>query len=169
MRIFTIGHSNTPFEKLSENLKKHGIETVIDVRSAPYSKYASHFNYDSLEGNLSRHGISYEYMGDRLGGRPRLSKYVNARGRPDYEAMAGDEQFQEALDSLLRMADGSVLCLICSEEDPARCHRSKLISAQLALRGADVMHILGDGTLEPEEANAKRRFSIDESQMELLM
>ncbi|MEW6203265.1 MAG: DUF488 domain-containing protein [bacterium] len=167
MTIYTIGHSNISFESFVELLERHGIQTLVDVRSAPYSRFVEHFNYDYLDIHLPRNNISYEYMGDKLGGRPRSVRYTKGDGTADYEAMAQDETFIEGLDILCRMADQSVVCLMCSEEDPANCHRSKLVAAQLALRGVDVMHILSDGTLESEKKNAKRRLTIEERQIRL--
>ena len=169
MTIYTIGHSNISFESFVELLERHGIQTLVDVRSAPYSRFVEHFNHDYLDIHLPRNNISYEYIGEKLGGRPRSARYFKSNGEPDYDAMAEDEAFIEGLDILCRMADQSVVCLMCSEEDPANCHRSKLVATQLALRAVEVMHILGDGTLESEEKNAKRRLTAKERQLELFV
>ena len=40
------------------------------------------------------------------------------------------------------------LALLCSEENPAVCHRHLLVSRVLVERGADVRHIRGDGALQ---------------------
>jgi len=37
-----------------------------------------------------------------------------------------------------------------AEEDPARCHRHGLVTPALLQRQADVVHIRGDGRLQPE-------------------
>ena len=42
MEIFAIGHSNYPYDKLIEMIKKYGIDCVVDIREAPYSKYNTH-------------------------------------------------------------------------------------------------------------------------------
>lgn len=167
MTIYTIGHSNISFDAFLERLRMHGICVVADVRSVPVSRYVPHFNYEFIEMSLPREGIDYEFMGDRLGGRPRSPDYTKRDGTPDYEKMAEDELFIEGLDIMMRIAQRTVVCLMCSEEDPAKCHRAKLVSAQLALRGADVQHILADGALEAEEHNSRRRFSAAEQQLEL--
>ena len=39
MTIYTIGHSNYPEEKLIDMLKNYNIDTVVDIRGTPYSKY----------------------------------------------------------------------------------------------------------------------------------
>jgi uncharacterized protein (DUF488 family) len=40
--------------------------------------------------------------------------------------------------------------LMCSEEDPTHCHRRLLVTRVLNERGVDVVHIRGDGRLQPE-------------------
>ncbi len=54
--VYTIGHSNHPPEKLLELLKSNNVEMVVDVRSSPYSGYATHFNKESLDGLLRVNG-----------------------------------------------------------------------------------------------------------------
>ena len=39
MRLFTIGHSNGGVEQLLDLLAGYGIETLVDVRTAPYSRF----------------------------------------------------------------------------------------------------------------------------------
>jgi len=69
--IYTIGHSNVTVQKLIELLKAYGIEVVMDVRSEPYSKYASHFNKREIEPELRKHGFEYCFYGEKLGGKPK--------------------------------------------------------------------------------------------------
>lgn len=167
MRIYTIGHSNITLEAFAERLLRHGIELLVDVRSAPVSRYVPHFNYDALEAGLRQWNISYMFMGDKVGGRPRGSQFCKPDGSPDYAKMAADELFQEGLRDLMSMAGRSVACMVCSEEDPAKCHRARLVSAHLAALGVEVMHILGDGSLESEQDNARRRTTAGEKQLDL--
>ena len=46
--IYSIGHSNQPMEAFLELLNRHGIQTLIDIRSHPYSRYVPHFNGPEL-------------------------------------------------------------------------------------------------------------------------
>ena len=167
MTIYTIGHSNTPMEKLIGNLRLHGIETLVDVRSSPYSKHAPQYSHDFLKAEFDGGDIGYEFMGDCLGGMPAKPEYRNSKGEPDYGKMAKDDWFEDGIERVISMASRSVVCLMCSEEDPAKCHRSMLVSAELAKRKVRVLHIRGDGALETEEENAKRRFSAKKAQMDL--
>jgi hypothetical protein len=41
---------------------------------------------------------------------------------------------------------------MCAEEDPEGCHRRLLVGRVLGDDGVDVVHIRGDGRLEPERA-----------------
>lgn len=167
MKIFTIGHSDIPERELVENLRRHGVQLLTDVRSSPYSTHAAHFNYNAIRAWLPSEGISYLFMGDCLGGIPSKKEYLNHAGKPDYEKMALDEWFLEGMDRLEKLAAEAIVCLMCSEEDPARCHRAALIGSRLAARGAEVLHIRADGSIETEEENAKRRFSPRKNQMDL--
>ena len=47
-KIYSIGHSNHSAEAFINLLKAHNITCVVDVRSAPYSKYVPQFNKDAL-------------------------------------------------------------------------------------------------------------------------
>ncbi|MFA6451219.1 MAG: DUF488 domain-containing protein [bacterium] len=167
MKIFTVGHSNGTFEDLAVRIEKYGIQTIVDVRSAPFSKYVPHFNHEMIEKSLTGRGTKYVYMGDRLGGRPKDPALCGADGKPDYDKIAADDRFVEGLEILKGIAQWSTVCILCSEANPSACHRSKLISKQLTLQGVEVAHILGDGSLETEKEIAKRRASSNENQLEL--
>ena len=39
------------------------------------------------------------------------------------------------------MAEDSHIALMCTEADPLRCHRTLLVSQELASRGADIIHL----------------------------
>jgi hypothetical protein len=43
------------------------------------------------------------------------------------------------------------VALLCSEEDPAVCHRAILVGRVLRERGARVEHIRGDGRVQPND------------------
>ena len=68
--IFTIGHSNNSVDSLLELLAKHNIQIVIDVRSAPYSRYVPCFNKKEIQTVLRENNLKYVFMGDSIGGKP---------------------------------------------------------------------------------------------------
>ncbi len=167
MKVFTIGHSNVTFDEFVGRAMAQGIQKIVDVRSAPYSKYTPHFSYDYIERNLPAKGIEYIYMGDRLGGRPRNDAFRKPDGTPDYDKLSEADFFVEGLKILTEMLGQSKVCLLCAEEDPANCHRSRLVAKALAPFGVEVVHILGDGSLEPDTETAKRRLTAEDKQLKL--
>lgn len=140
-------------EELLALLGQHGIEVVVDVRSAPYSRYVPHFNRAALENSVRLTGMEYRYAGDYLGGRPedpRLYRQEEGKDkqRPDYKAMAETERYQRGIKRLTKIAREKRTVLLCSEENPANCHRQHLISQTLLAMDIEVLHIRGDGQLE---------------------
>lgn len=154
--IYTVGHSNLSIEQFLRLLAQHGIEVVVDVRSAPYSRYTPHFNHDALASTLNRAGIEHKYAGQHLGGRPKdPTCYKNGQlpdGKADYlklvdyTAVATRPWYQKGLARLLEIACEKTTALLCSEEDPQQCHRHHLIAQSLLEKGISVQHIRGDGS-----------------------
>ena len=149
-QIWTIGHSNQPLETLLELLRGEQIEVVVDVRSAPYSRYAPHFNRESLAAALDDADLRYLYLGEALGGRPRRAEHYDAAGHALYSAMAEEADFKEAIARLLRGARECRIALLCAEADPTDCHRRLLVGRVLAGQGAELHHIRADGSTESE-------------------
>ena len=82
--IYTIGYGSRSIEQLVEVLQKYEIAYLIDVRSAPHSRYKPDFSKEALANELQRREILYVFMGDTLGGRPDDENcYVN--GKVEYE------------------------------------------------------------------------------------
>ena len=162
-RVLTVGHSNRPLEHFLELLRLHEIDVLLDVRSSPYSRFSPHFNREPLRDAMVGAGILYGYYGDRLGGRPSNPDLVDA-GRPSYERIAAWPPFQEAIAEVLAgiRSDNGRVCLMCSEEDPARCHRRLLVGAELAEHGIELLHVRGDGKVEPE-SSVRRRVGEDQA------
>ena len=142
--IFTIGHSDHDTESFVDLLRQHGITLVVDVRSQPYSRWASQFNREPLEEHLETAGLGYRFMGDSLGGRPSDPGFYNA-GSPDYGRMESAPDYQSGIDDLLDLGSHHRVAVMCSEGDHKECHRHRLISQTLLKRGARVVHIKPDG------------------------
>ena len=157
--IYTVGHSNVSQEAFIALLEQHGIEVLVDVRSAPYSKYVPHFNGDALKQAVVRAGIKYLYLGRELGGKPREPRFYDSEGHVRYDLIAESPQFQEGIERLLRGIREHRVALMCNEEDPHECHRRLLVGRVLTARGVAVLHIRGDGRIQPEAelAEAERK------------
>jgi uncharacterized protein (DUF488 family) len=149
--IFTIGHSNKTTEEILFWLKKNNVEVLVDVRSVPYSKYAPQANRETMQLASNDAGIKYIFMGDRLGGRPTDVEIKDNLGNYDYSELASTDRFREGLKYLLEDSEKYILCILCSEEDPVKCHRGLLISRELTKLGIEVRHIRHDGSVESQE------------------
>ncbi len=87
--IYTIGYGSRSIEQFIEVLQQHEIAYLIDVRSAPYSRYKPEFSKEALEAKLQQHRIRYVFMGDTLGGHPDDETcYLTARKTHSQRALA---------------------------------------------------------------------------------
>jgi uncharacterized protein (DUF488 family) len=157
--VFTIGHSNHSIEAFIALLKKAGITRIADVRSIPHSRFCPQFRRDPLTAALAAAGIDYVWHGAALGGRPRDAA-LSPGGKPDYAAMAQQPAFRAALAKVFDEAAERPTAMMCAERDPLDCHRFHLLSAPMTVLGAEMAHVLVDGTVESQasaEARLKRR------------
>jgi uncharacterized protein (DUF488 family) len=147
MICYTIGHSNHTAEKFLQLLYMHGINCVIDVRSAPYSKYVVHFNKEHIEKFLKEKNILYIFMGKEFGAR-QTDPGVMTNGRVDYDKVAESESFLKGIDRVMDgIGKGFKIALMCAEKDPLDCHRFVLVSRALSGKGMEINHILDDGSV----------------------
>ena len=149
--IYTVGHSNHPIERFIDLLRQHRIEAVADVRSSPFSRHNPQFTKAALQGSLRDAAIKYVFLGRELGARPSDPACYD-RGAVSYDKLAATDAFNEGLSRVERGAADYRLALMCAERDPLDCHRTILVSRHLVERGARVLHILADGTVEAHEA-----------------
>jgi uncharacterized protein (DUF488 family) len=139
--IFTIGYGDRSIESFIESLESHDIAYLIDVRSAPYSRYKPEFSKESLENALRANGIRYVFMGDQLGGRPADPDcYVDGKVR--YEILRQKAFYQEGIARIqTAFAQQRRVALMCSEGKPENCHRVALIGESLTEMNIPVRHI----------------------------
>jgi uncharacterized protein (DUF488 family) len=148
--LYTIGHSSHAFEEFAALLTRHAIEVVVDVRSAPYSKFAPQFDRDLIQGELGKFGVKYLFLGGELGGRPGNSAYYDASGRVLYSKLTSDPVFIEGIERLERGIASFRVAIMCGEEDPAHCHRRLLVGRVMTERGHALQHIRGDGAINSD-------------------
>ncbi len=158
--VLTVGHSNHSPEAFINLVVRHGIDEVIDVRSAPYSRYAPQFNHEGLQRMLEDIGIGYTYLGGELGGRPADRSCYDADGRVQYDRVAETDSFDDALRRVARLADECRLALLCTEKEPLECHRTLLVARALFDRGVDVAHIQADASLESHDDAMSRLLNL---------
>ena len=139
--IYTIGYGSRSMTEFIDILHQYKIAYLIDVRSVPHSGYKKEYSKEPLAKELEQNGIRYVYMGDVLGGKPEdTSCYVN--GIVDYKKIKKTEFFKRGIERL-RAAFSQQQCvaLMCAEEKPEQCHRTKLISTTLIDEDLPVVHI----------------------------
>lgn len=140
--ILTFGYGKRSLDECLGLLREHAVEYVVDVRSAPYSRFKPEFSKDPLRAELKRHGIRYVFMGEELGGRPDDPTCYDEDGRVDYLACRGRPAFVAGIDRLrTATAGGHRVALMCSEGRPEDCHRTKLVADFLLEQGVPIAHI----------------------------
>jgi uncharacterized protein (DUF488 family) len=152
--VWTVGHSNHALETLVDLVQSHEIDYLLDVRSYPYSRFVPHFNHEELPASMEACGIRYVFLGMALGGRPQRDDHFDPEGHALYGGMAQEPTFIEAINQLLRGASKHRLALLCSCGQPHECHRRLLVGKVLCDRGAELRHILPDGSLLTERSVA---------------
>lgn len=156
--VLTIGHSAHTIEEFLALLHRYGVETVIDVRSHPQSRWHRQFNKKALSASLSEAGLRYEYLGDALGGHPDDVHLYDGDGHLLYERLSG-KQIRGGLQQVIEEAQKAVTAIMCTEENPAECHRHPLLARGLLERDVKVLHIRGDGATEDGSSLPQRQAS----------
>ena len=136
-KAFLIGHGNMEVKEFTNVLKEKKIETLVDVRSVPYSKFVPQFNRENLKKILEENKIDYVYMGEILGGRhpEGFDKYMNSN------------QFRKGIAILEEGISSSTSAIMCSEIDYTKCHR-RFIGSKLTDEGFNVEDISKKGISE---------------------
>lgn len=120
---WTAGTSNRSIHEFINLLKSADIQTVVDVRTRPRSRFWW-FNGATLAKYLANEGIAYEHQ-ISLGGYGK-----------------GDD-YDEVLDSLAaRARSGERFALVCSEAKVKDCHRGTDLAPAMEQRGVNVEHLL---------------------------
>lgn len=150
--IYSIGHSRHAVEHFVALLRAQEIARLVDVRSHPASKWAPQFGKAALAQTLATHAIEYVFLGRELGGRPDGAEFYGSDGAVDYDRRAQAPDFKAGIERLVALSRERRTAIMCAEEDPARCHRRLLLTPALKRGGITVVHVRGDGRLEPEDA-----------------
>lgn len=154
--LYTIGHSNHPFERFVELLRGHGIEVVADVRSVPASARHPQYGREALKTALAERGIQYLFLGKELGAR-RTEPEAYEGEVATYERIAQLPAFRYGLERVKESALSHRVALMCAEKEPLDCHRTLLVCRHLrdAIAGG-IHHILSSGSIESHQAVEQR-------------
>ena len=146
-KIFTIGYGGRETGEFIDMLNDHQIDTLVDVRSQPYSRFAPDFCKERLTAILNRSGIEYQFMGNSLGGRPDDSQcytYSPQRKKKLLDAKKCEtrEFYQRGISQLKRaVSKGRRIVIMCSELEPHECHRGYVLGKTLDGDEIAVNHI----------------------------
>lgn len=150
--VYTIGYGSRSIEEFVAVLQTYEIRFVVDVRTAPYSRYKPEFSKDALEQALHSAGIRYVFMGDALGGRPDDPDCFDGAGKVDYERVKSKAFYQAGIERIRTAFEQQQrIVLMCSEGKPQECHRSKLIGVTLDDAQIPVAHIDENDEVKTQE------------------
>jgi uncharacterized protein (DUF488 family) len=123
-KIYTIGHSVRAISEFLDKMQEYQIDILVDIRTYPRSRFQPQYNQKALTDTLSSVGVFYLFKGKNLGGK------------------AENEFYEETIDELVDIAvGGERVCVMCSEGDYKKCHRSQLLEPSFRKRDVDVEHI----------------------------
>ena len=128
--IYTLGTSTHTEEEFHEIFKFYHIETVVDVRSFPQSRF-EHSKKDNLARILQGEPFYYVYLGKELGGFRRGGYLSYTKTVP----------YQEGISHLEQIGKESITAFICAERFAWKCHR-RFIASSLEEREWQVIHII---------------------------
>ena len=155
MRLLTVGHGTLAAEAFAALLSGAGVETLVDIRRFPASRRHPHFARELMGDWLAPSGVDYRWEPVLGGRRPTSAASPNQglrdagfRGYADYMA-TGD--FAAGLERLLGDARAATTAAMCAESLWWRCHRRLVADAAVLLGGAEVLHLLHDGRLQPHQ------------------
>ena len=124
-RLCTIGYTKKSLRNFIQLLKSANVTKVVDVRLRNTSQLAGFAKRDDLAFVLELCSIDYQQVPELAPTDELLDEYHASRDWDKYEvAFKRLLDSRQPLPSLLSAADGhNVICLLCTEDHPDRCHR----------------------------------------------
>ena len=145
MKLFTVGHTRKPLRRFVALLREAGVDCVVDVRLHNTSQLAGFAKRDDLEFLLREgFGVGYAHHPELAPTEEILGRYKRDRNWEAYVSAftALMEERGMAAHAAEVLGAYSCPCLLCSEDDPRRCHRRLLAEAVAASRGdTEVIHL----------------------------
>lgn len=149
--VYSIGHSNHTIESFLSLLNNYKITCLIDIRSVPFSRFYPQYNQNALMQELNRKCIKYIYLGNELGGRITDTTCYKDHIIPtskvgyatflDYNVIKTKEWFLSGIHKLYSLVDLDTCVVMCSEENPDKCHRELIIGRKIKEDGYSLIHI----------------------------
>lgn len=130
MQLFTIGFTHKSAAMFFELLTDAGVKRVVDIRLNNVSQLAGFTKRDDLAYFLDAiAGVSYVHVPLLAPTQDLIDDYrKNGIGFDAFASRFRDQLKQRKAESATeaQLRDGD--CLLCSEVDPAQCHRSVVAS-----------------------------------------
>jgi uncharacterized protein (DUF488 family) len=139
----TIGYEGSEIEDFISELKRTGIDLLVDVRDLPLSRKKG-FSKNSLRAALEGSGIVYQHMkvlGDPKPGREAARNGELLKFRQIFSAHIANDDARDALRDIVDQAKSKSVCLMCFERDHRYCHRNILIESMKKLCNLEVRHL----------------------------
>ena len=150
--VFSIGYTAFLILDFINILKYFKIRLVVDVRSQPYSNRFEDYNKENISQALARSGIYYRNYAKEFGARQTESRFFTNDGYLDFEKYARSDSFSAGFAKLDEsVKSGYTIAFMCAEKNPARCHRSILVTRAFRNAGYNVKHILSGGNTESQD------------------
>lgn len=134
MKLYTIGYEGVTSSQLITTLTKNAVCLVIDVRELPLSRKPG-FSKTPLSRSLYAAGI--EYTSVTALGCPReiRNEYRRTTDWGVYKLRFHDylAGCDEVLAGISALAQTRIVCLLCYEANPYRCHRSMVAQRLVSL------------------------------------
>ena len=125
------------------------------MRTVPRSRTNPQYNFDRLPDELGDWQIGYQRIAELGGLRgrspevpPEVNGYWENQSFHNYADYALSAEFERALDQLMAISAERPTAIMCAEAVWWRCHR-RIIADYLLLRGRTVIHLMGNGRMEP--------------------
>jgi uncharacterized protein (DUF488 family) len=146
MKLYTIGFTQKRAERFFGLLSQHGVRRLVDIRLNPGGQLSGFAKQEDLPYFLARlaDGCKYLYLPELVPTKEIFSDY---RSDSDWERY--ERRFNELMDERLiphRLSQEEFetmpSCLLCSEANPARCHR-RLVAERIAAfwPGVEIVHL----------------------------
>jgi uncharacterized protein (DUF488 family) len=163
--LVTAGHGTLGQDALIGLFRTAGIESLIDIRTAPGSRRLPHVRRQEMSEWLPAAGIGYRWE-PALGGfrKPKPDSANQAlhndsfRGYADYME---DPRFWDALDPVVAESQERTVAVMCSESVWWRCHRRLVADAALLAKRITVRHLMHDGRRVPHHLTEGVRLTED--------
>lgn len=127
--LHTIGYEQATSAAVLGELKRAGVELLVDTRAVAASRRPG-FSKKQLAAGLDENGIAYIHL--RALGTPKEGRDAARKGDLDtlwriYETHIATAPAQEQLDELTALVtSGRKVCLLCFERDVGHCHRKRI-------------------------------------------